>query len=356
MVSGRPLHSGKSRCLFERRTWLRLLGPDDRRRRPDTEKVYSGLHGLDVTEDNLRALEAILAASAMNKSEDPDIPQEAVAVTEDGSGFAAAVQRAIAADRTEHVQLGGKHSAGSMVASDPDTDLRYLLKPGAGGQPPAAGANESGASQSKREAAFWAVAMHWGMGEDLPEAHLVLLDGREYAAMQLLGSEYKTALQFDRKDHGYVRRVFHMRRPDGTLHRWATLDYVLGNSDRHAQNIMLRGEEVQLIDHGSALAGAEFAPATDKFTFIPFYLRVLAPPDFSDWEPHEQLRHLPRLHPHQADEFGKWLHALDDKMLEETLHRYGIEAEPAVRRLKSVQAATGHSAPDLAILQAWVLP
>ena len=220
---------------------------------------------------------------------------------------------------------------------------------------PQAGVTESGASQAKREAAFYAVAQAWGLAEYLPECHLLLIGGREYAALKLLGSSYEDLNAVRARDPGAPRRLFLVFRPDGTLHRWAALDAILGNVDRNAGNLMVRGDEVKLIDHGSAFAGTGFAPATDKNTFVPYYLRALAPSDFNQLAPADKLRALPRISGDSAKNLNNWLSSLDEEGLARILHRFGIEAKPSVERLRSLKGALAYQPADLAINSFWVL-
>ncbi len=320
----------------------------------DPELAVLNVYGLDPSPETVEALHAILCN--LRKAEPDALPQHAEAVTESGAAFADMTNRALKDGAVHPVQLGGKHSAGTLLAWDPQTDERILLKPGAGGSSPAAGVTDSGSSQSKREAAFWQVAAAWGLGDDLPEAHLLLLDGREYAGLKLLAFSYQNMNKAMKADSGLPRRLFHLFLGSGRLHRWATLDYILGNTDRHAGNIMVRGADVKLIDHGSALAGADFAPGSDRYSFVPFYLRALAPADFGQLSSGDQLKALPRLSAPAAADLRSWLDGLDGQELAATLHRYGVDAAPSVNRLDHLKTAAAHTPADLAVNGAWVLP
>lgn len=354
-LAGHPLEDS-TRASFREA----LLREDE-----DPARAALSACGMDPTPTNVETLRLIAAFQmpsddlpgygTLNKAEQPGLGL-VVAVSSSGRTFEEAVTRAAEAGTVAPIKLDGKHSAGSMLAYDPETDERILLKPGAGKQSPAAGARESGASQSKREAAFWQVAALWGLQDYVPEAHLLLVGGAEYAAIRLLPFTFKTALEAQQADPGLPRRLFHLFLPDGTLHRWAALDYVLGQTDRHAGNIMVRGQDVKLIDQGSALAGGEFAPASDRFTFVPFYLRALAPADFGGLPPEGKLHALPRLGAPAEAGLKTWLLGLDATALGDTLLRYGIDPDPSRRRLQDLQAAAGHTPADLAINGAWVLP
>lgn len=314
--------------------------------------------GLPVTPEMVRTLEGVVALQdrPLLKAEPAPAPADVRAATTTGDAAAAAVRRAYAADQVEQVQLGGKHSAGSLLAYDPEHHQRWFLKPGAGPQNPAAGEAEVVASQAKREAAFYEVAAAWGLAGVVPEAHLLLLDGREYAALRFLGRDYQDLNELRHQDPAHAPRLFHLFLGDGTLHRWAALYFVLGEADGNSGNVMARGGDVMLIDHGSSWAGSAFAPATDGSTFVPFFLRALAPGDLMARPPAERLKVLPRLHTAAAAALGAWLQALSPATVASAAARYGIDPAPALARLARLQHDATDMPADLAVNAAWVLP
>ena len=311
--------------------------------------------GLPATPAYKEALEALLQAAGLRKAEGaaPEV-QEVTALEPEGQEFAAAVTRAFhGGGQVTPVDLQGRHSAGTLVARDPETSRPYLLKPGSGTSP-AAGVSDTGASQAKREAAFYAAAKVMGLETSLPEVHLLLLDGKEYAAEELLGGwqDFNTVKG---EDPILPRRVFSLLLGSGLLHRWAVLDYVLGNPDRNAGNVMTRGGEVRLIDHGSALAGRHFAPAEDANSFVPYYLRALTPGDFAALAPEAKLRALPRLSAGAEQNLRTWLEELPAAAIAAQLRAYGVDPTPALERLRFLQGAVGVQAADLAVMAPWVL-
>lgn len=312
--------------------------------------------GLVVTEPMLQALRAVVHADLAKAEPKGRVDfKDVLAVTPDGAEFAAEVTRALKVKQAEPVQLGGKHSDGTVLTTDPAHHGRILLKPGSGDQNPAAGDRQSSSSQSKREAAFWAVAARWGLGQYLPETHLLLIDGKEYAAIRLVPFSFKTMNKLRDADPGLAPRLFRIFLPDGVLHQWAAMDYILGNPDRNAGNIMARPPEVRLIDHGSAFAGSEFAPGTDQNSYVPFYLRAWAPADFKTLDPAAKVRVLPRVSALAAAELKTWLIGLSSADLATELHRFGIDPTASLARLDSLKFAAEHVPADLAINQAWVL-
>jgi hypothetical protein len=284
---------------------------------------------------------------------EPMAPQEVQAGHPDAHEAAEEVERAFQDQFVMPVELGGKHSKGSLIARDQATGKVWLLKPGSGGQTPAAGAKEELASQSRREAAFWHVADEWQLGSFLPRADLLLIGGREYAAIQLLPWSFKTLDKIMKSDPAAPRLILNPYMKDGSVHRWAVLDYVLGNPDRHANNLMEHDGQVRLIDHGSAMAGEAFDPAHDKYSFTPYYLRAWAPTRFSKLSSLDKLKSMPRLDRATEEEFRKWLDGLQLTDLDKVLSRYGVSAGPAKERLERIKLLAKQGPADLAVNRAW---
>ena len=252
--------------------------------------------------------------------------------------------------------LDGKHSKGSLIAKDHQTQNIYLLKPGSGGQSPAAGAQEQPASQSRREAAFWHVADQWQLGGTIPRADLVLIDGKEYAAIRMLPFSYRNLEKKAVKDPALAPRALAMYRDKGFLHKWAILDAVLGNPDRHGQNMMISADDqvVALIDHGSAFAGDSFDPAFDRNSFVPYYLRVWGGPKFNRLPVKDKLARMPSVSQPVREELRTWLNGIHADQLEMTLLRFGIDPRASVARLAKLKATASSMPIDQAVNRFWV--
>jgi len=342
------------------------------RRGEDAEASALRAVGLEPTEENRRALAALYSIRTQRlplaKAEKPEVSfgqdvdvKEVQAVFPDGEAFAEDVRLASKTPgRIRSVTLGeGRHSQGTMVAKRAKGGW-LLLKPGSGAQGPQAGEADVQLSQSRREAAFYAAVCAMGVPDDpeenpFVECRLLSVDGREYAAMPLLSGAWTNCNRLAETDPVLPRRVCATYLPQGDLHLWAAVDYVLGNPDRNAGNVMVRGGDITLIDAGSALAGEHFSPATDPQSFVPFYLRVMAPGDFERATPEEKLRALPRLHPDPAQRLALRLQAVKPEDLAAALERHGADPAACVRRLAEVVAMLRHSPADLAVNTAWTL-
>lgn len=312
--------------------------------------------GLAVTKENLEALEAVLGNLGKSESNDPVEFKEILAVNESGTEFAEAIKRASNNGKIKRVNLGsGKHSQSTLLAWDSKTFQNILLKPGSGKQNPAIGEDSNNLTQSCREAAFFAVAQAWGLGQYVPECYLLKLDGKEYAAISFLASQWTNGNKLKKENSGLARRVLSTYLGNGDLFKWAVLDYVLGNPDRHSGNIMFRQGEIRLIDHGSALANLGFHPAKDEYSFVPYYIRALCPGNFNELSPIERLRTAPRLYVLINKQLDQWIQSLDKETLSKILMLHGVDPIPFLARLEALQESARIMSPDVAVLSAWLI-
>lgn len=317
-------------------------------------------YGLEVSDTGRRSLKTVISMGDFNRPQPSQatVPpgREIVAGTSDAGETATALRRAWANRQVAATHLDGKHSKGSLLAKDSMSDRVYLLKPGSGGQSPAAGAAEERASQSRREAAFWHVADDWGLGESVPRADLVVIDGHEYAAIVMLPFDWRCIEKKTQGNQSVARNAFAPYRERGLIHKWAVLDYVLGNTDRHADNLMMSDDNktVALIDHGSAFAGPSFDPAYDQNSFVPFYLRAWAGKRFNNLSVREKLERMPTVSRQLHGDLLSWLHGLHADHLEGVLVRFGINPRPSVERLIKVKHAADMQPLDEAVNRLWV--
>ncbi|WNM70334.1 kinase [Myxococcus phage Mx1] len=301
----------------------------------DTELAALRAYGLPRNDAYRRLLRSTMEMKALKKGEFDvsAIPRDIRAAVPEAEPCAKALRRALAAGAIHSIKLDGKHSKGTAVATDPETGRKWLVKPGSGKLSPAAGVREEAASQSRREAAFYEIAAQSGLEAYLPETHLILMDGVETAVMELLAADYKGLEKLRRTKSLDPVKLFEKYRKDGTLFKWAFLDWVLGNADRHANNIMVSPDhEVKLIDHGTTFAGQSFNPANDPKSFVPFYLRAWKPNSFSAMDAGEKEAAMPTLDHHAEAEFGAWTETLPFEAFVQIMQKYGINPEPALAR------------------------
>jgi hypothetical protein len=318
----------------------------------DLEMAALFAYNLPRTEDSRAALRSVMGLQALHKAEleVAALPRQVEAVFPEGAEFAQALQRAFVAGAVQPVKLGGKHSKGTALAVDPKTHRKYLVKPGSGATSPSAGVNEQVASQSRREVAFSQAAKALGLDPYLPEAHLVRLDGQEVAVMDLLAPTYRNLNQKRRDPEFSARGLFERYRKSGDLFRWAAMDMLFGNPDRHAGNVMVGPEgEIGLIDHGTSFAGFGFDPAADDKSFIPCYLRAWSNENFTVLAPDRRLALMPTADPHARELFSDWVEKISAPHIAQILGQYGILHDPTLARLDAVRAV----APDQRL--EWVL-
>jgi len=315
--------------------------------------------GFPVTEENRRSLLAVIKLQTdTGKLQKAETAHEVLALMPDGHGSADAVRRGFGSNTEEQLHLNGKHSAGTLMVKDPDSGQIYLLKPGSGGQSPASGARQEQANQSRREAAFWHVAEAWGLEQRVPRADLLLVDGREIAALHMLPFDWKNLDKLKTKDVGLPHKALEKYLRSGELHKWAILDAVTGNPDRHGQNLMVGpqkdGYPVGLIDHGSAFAGPDFDPAHDRNSFIPYYLRAWVGDSWARLSVDQKFRSMPVISGDTEKQLRAWFDGIHADDLEQILHRFGINPEPSLARLAAFKQMLDQPNFSEAINRYWV--
>lgn len=321
------------------------------------ERAAMYAYGIDPSEANVKALHAVMVMGDFEKAEPMALHADSVvAAHPEGEDVAEAIRNAFGDSFVFKVAMGGKHSSGSMLAYDNKTKSAWLLKSGSGGAGAAAGSQQDPSDPNAREAAFYHIAKEWGVWGSFPRAEQVIIDGKSYSALALLPSSYETLDKKDRDEPGTARKVLAPYLHDGDLHKWAVLDYVLGNPDRHGQNVMVDGDDVRLIDHGSAFAGPAFDPANDKKSFVPYYLRAWAPQgqSYNQLPVEDKLKWLPRVPESVEKHLRAWLGSLTPGVLEAICSRYGIDAQFDLARLAKLKEAAAAAPVDAAVNALWV--
>lgn len=321
----------------------------------DYEAVALTCYRLVLSEKNREALRAVLDSDDLAKGNAPSVDIQKLHVTpgdDESVDVAEAIQRGINAGELNSVKLSGKHSKGAMLVRNPDTHQIYLLKPGSGKNSPALGINEERATQSERETAFYRVADYAGLGGCYPRCDLVLIDGHQTAALELLPVDYKNMGEKKEQEPNSPPRILEPYRQNAVLFKWAALDYILGNVDRHSQNIMVSedGKKVMLIDHGSTFAGRSFDPAQDEDSFIPYYLRAWTGRKFSLLSPRERVALIPHLSEDADSLLEEWINRLDPHRIGLILSKYHIDPRPSIERLEWIRAYPGSKSEALAKL------
>lgn len=345
---------------FDTAWWIsrKTIAPADRRRAlwtADNDPLLGAALAHGLGPDAVRTLVSLGSVSDRpNRKPFEKVNKMAVAPVREEAGEAVeAVTRAFSVRDVEAGVFGGRYSSRSLRARDPQTGRSYMLKPH-DGQSAAAGANEDVSTQPQREVAFWYVARSWGVGEYLPRADLIKLDEEEYACIELLPRVFHPLGDTLKTDPSLGPRLMQRYLTDGVLHFWALLDYVLGNPDRHDDNLMSDGERVRLIDQGSAFAGDDFDPATDRLSFVPYYLRAWAPSKFNSLSTEDKLRAMPRLSRADEESLRAKISTIDYEQTSRWLTRYGVADGPVRRRWERASSLVAKMPTDLAVIRLWV--
>lgn len=315
-------------------------------------------YGLPVDDEGRAAIKSVIGLTGMLRKSSSDAVRfsHIEPATPDAQEAAQAVTRASDNGNVTQAHLDGKHSKGSLIAKDHESNLVYLLKPGFGGPGAAAGSSQEHASQSRREVAFWCIAETLGLGEFVPRADLLIIDGKEYATITMLPFSWKGLQKRLDLDPHLAHRAFARYRDLGFIHKWAVLDWVLGNPDRHADNMMVSndGQYFALIDHGSAFAGTSFDPAYDKKSFVPFYLRAWSGQRFNNLPVADKLARMPTVNEKMRAELKAWVNDIHGDRIAGICARFGIDPAPSIERLGLLRVAASKQPVDEAINRLWV--
>jgi hypothetical protein len=313
----------------------------------DIEKAALQAYGIEYTPSNLEALRLSLDSLVKNVAELGTQSYQITPDNPDAVDVAEIIQRGVDQGYLNPVKLNGKHSKGAMIVKDPDSKRMYLLKPGAGRNSPALGISEDLSSQSEREAAFWHVADIVGVSKMYPRCDLILVNGHQTAVMELLPTTFRNLGDLKKENINIASQILTPYLKDGALHQWSLMDYLLGNPDRHSQNIMVditaprTGEEVKLIDHGSSMAGHSFDPVNDPDSFIPYYLRAWTSRKFTEMTPKDRYQAMPSIDPQTSRNFDIWVENLPEDRIAAILQEYRVNPEPALSRLAQIKAMPG---------------
>jgi hypothetical protein len=327
----------------------------------DGDAMEAGLSAAGLGPEARADVESVLKMQALRKSEERhvELKEKATPLFTDAEEYANDINWASDHRDLEKIYLGGKHSKGMMIACNADGHY-LLIKPGSAKQSPAAGASEEKASQSRREVAFYHAAKAMGLGSSLPRAELVQVEGKECAVMEMVGANWVGMHRLAEGKLADPRQILAPYAVSGMLHRWAVLDYVLGQTDRHGNNILVGPEperRVVLIDHGSAFAGDSFDPAHDRNSFVPYYLRVWSPEKaWPRMAAPERLSYMPVLDNAKDEELRGWVESLNPETLEPIIASLGINPEPSMKRLSLVfDAVAASKSAYKAINGLWLL-
>jgi hypothetical protein len=195
---------------------------------------------------------------------------------------------------------------------------------------------------ARREGIYANVAHSvFGLGHYLPNVAIVRhpQTGQEHALIEHVegGSHTHSHRKSD------VRDIIKRANQNGDIHKIAMMNYIMGNSDRHAGNFMLMGKakegepQLKLIDHNIFGESRMYRP--------PAYLAYLN--NESAGEGHDIMK---RAHP----EAEKWLMSLDPAKLRHELmanHMPQNSIDRSVRRLERMQENAGEARSLWELLQ-----
>jgi hypothetical protein len=323
----------------------------------DPDAAALTVYGFAVTDDSRKALQAIKDIESLGKYEtEPLHANQVTARLPEGKDVAESIKQAFDAGGVHGVKLGGKHSSGSLLAINDETGDQWILKPNAGGISPASGVSDDKSTPAARESAFYRLAKEWDLDAFVPRSEVVDIDGKEYVAIKVVPWDHKPLADKQAEDPHFARKVLASHLNDGTLHKWAILEWVAGNPDSHSGNLLVNDAgDAKLIDHGSAFAGGHFDPANDQNSFIPGYLRAWSSNSFTKLPNDIKLTLLPTTPAKDSEDLRQWALQLDPAKLAGILGSHSINPDASVARLNKFREmiANPGSKPDRVVNRLW---
>lgn len=310
----------------------------------DYETAALAAYKLSATKENIQTLREVVNLKGLSKSdiEVAAIPRVIKAVFPEGEWLAEITRQGFYTKNIKPISLSGQHSSGTAIVRDLRTEQLYLLKPGSGDLSNAMGVKEEKADSSTREVVFSKIAEQIGLAMYVAKAELLLMDNNKVAGVKFLGKDYKSLGKIRHNKDIDLMPIFNKYLQSGILYKWAILDYILGQTDRHANNMMMnRNGDIKLIDAGSAFAGYSFSPATDAKSFIPFYLRVFCQRDFKTLTPLEREEIMPKISGEADMALTHWIDNLPEGNMVKLMSEYGINPDPSISRLKTLKSYPG---------------
>jgi len=249
----------------------------------------------------------------------PDMAiQHLIAVPNKGENIVMAVNRGIEAGKVLPLQRPGKFSQKAFIVCDPQDDQKYVVKPDPHKAAPPKGMNDL-ISAPVRERSFYDLACLLHLDRFLPDTALAVDNRNEVCSVVRVLQGYRSIDALKKESPGADRGVLEAYRGRGDLHRWAVLDFIAGNVDRHGNNCWVSGDgsDIRLIDQGSTMADAHFDPYEDRKAFIPYYLRYLGAKRKMTRD--EFQRHMPTIQDDVDKALRDWIFSIDPVAIRETL-------------------------------------
>jgi hypothetical protein len=303
---------------------------------------------LEINDENIRTLRKMaylhIKQDELSKAEQDVaiIPRIVKPFNDHAVQVANIVREAFENNQVHEIKLKGKHSRGTAIVKDENTGTLWLLKPGSGSESPALGITEEKADQSTRECAFNDCARLLGLGQYVPQSALLILDGQKIAALQFFRPLYKPVEKLKKTHMVELREAFQRATLNGLIYKWAAADYILGNVDRHAGNLLINeGWDIRFIDAGSTFAGPSYNPSKDTKSHVPYYLRVFSDRKFSVLTPDEKFNIIPTISEESDKALSMWLNYLPEGRIVATLNEYGINPQYVIDRIKALKSYPG---------------
>lgn len=204
-----------------------------------------------------------------------------------------------------------------------------------------------------RAVTFQKIAEAWGLGHFFRPVGAVQIDDAPYLAELRCPRGFESLAELEQDTAGFARLVLAPLLSAGVIHRWAALDYLLGNGDRLDGTVYVDPDSSAAYLCGNERAFAEnFRPADDKRSFLPCYMRVWGPARWNSLIPAEKRAQWPGASVLDG-ELSEWLLGLLEEPVKLACSERGLDPLPVLARLGALRAASAEMGFGRALARAW---
>lgn len=226
---------------------------------------------------------------------------------------------------------------GTLYARDPETGSEWMLRP---------------CPTAPKAAAFAEIAEAWGLGHYVLGAAVVAVDDQPYLAERLAPRDMVTLGDQGRCSVNSPRMSLDPVLQDGSLHRWAVLDYVLGNPDRPPSSVLVSERRAAYLIRNEGAFAETFQPALDPRCFAPAYMTVWGPSGWANLGVYEKRAAWPGM-AGSAEATVTWFGNQSEEPVKLTCARRGLASEGPLGRLRHLRERAAVEGLDRALREVW---
>lgn len=188
-------------------------------------------------------------------------------------------------------------------------------------------------STAHKEVAYFNCSRFFGLSNLIPEAAGDMNEGQYYSV-----AEWKHGTRpYDPRDREHFQPLI----DDGTLHKAAIMNLVLGNVDRHGGNWLVKDNDLVLIDNGFSFGygGGAALPGSGGTIKprLPRYLRILVDDDPGELQEPDFENAIQAID--TPENVSRWIHSLSEERLTQLMEQSNVPENVIQQAVANLQKA-----------------